>query len=336
MLIKDGGTTNTHPATLLSKVILILQLRKVALACWIILMSCLAWAQNQKEFIYLDGRAIATESSQNTCSYAIAPMNAAVAYSGGTGNISVIAGSGCAWTATTGDGWVTITGGNSGSGSGTVSYSISANGGGARAGSILIGGHPFTVTQDAYNYTPSPLLSAMMVPGYGIVLFWDLRVPYSSTDVIQVTRLTSTTYQTSQGYYIDNSVSYDPATTYVYRIQDISASGPYSNYDIATTIDFTDDPLTPGTVIKAQHILELRQAIDDIRAAAGLGAVTWTDSSLTGLNVKAVHINELRSNLNAALDVLQIARPIYTDDPIVAGQTVIKAVHIQEIRDAIK
>jgi hypothetical protein len=129
------------------------------------------------------------------------------------------------------------------------------------------------------------------------------------------------------------------ATTYIYRVRSVDAGGNYSdfsNIDIATTIIFTDDPLVANsTLIKALHVTELRQAVNAVRAAADLGAVTWTDSSISGVDVKAVHVSELRTNLDDARNRLGLSTGNYTDT-LTPGTTVIKAVHISELRDRVK
>jgi RHS repeat-associated protein len=100
---------------------------------------------------------------------------------------------------------------------------------------------------------------------------------------------------------------------------------------------FTDDPLTAGvTGIKAVHLTELRDAVNQLRARAGLQATVWTDSQLTGILIKAVHIVELRTALNAARTALGLSNPAYTDPTLNAGSTTIKAAHIQELRDRFK
>jgi YD repeat-containing protein len=60
----------------------------------------------------------------------------------------VTAGAGCAWTAVSNAGWITVTSGASGTGNGTVGYSVAANGGSdQRQGTVTIAGQTFTVTQ---------------------------------------------------------------------------------------------------------------------------------------------------------------------------------------------
>jgi polygalacturonase len=128
-------------------------------------------------------------------------------------------------------------------------------------------------------------------------------------------------------------------TTYIYRVRAVDGQGNYSafsNSDIATTIIFTDDPLVVGvTIVKAQHLTQLRQAVDAVRAAAALGGASWSDSAPAGVVIKAVHITELRSNLDQARSLLGLSTGSYTD-AITPGVTVVKAIHIQELRDRVK
>jgi hypothetical protein len=82
------------------------------------------------------------------CSFGIAPTSQNVSRSGGSGSIAVTASApSCAWTATAGAPWLTITSGASGTGNGTVGFSATANPGGSRSGTLTIGGQAFTVTQ---------------------------------------------------------------------------------------------------------------------------------------------------------------------------------------------
>jgi hypothetical protein len=103
-----------------------------------------------------------------------------------------------------------------------------------------------------------------------------------------------------------------------------------------TTV-FTDNQLFVGvTTAKAQHILELRRAVDALRAVAGLQAAQWTDPGLSvGAQIKAVHIQELRSYLEAAAIQLGYA-PVQYTDPSLGAVSIIKRVHIEELRQRIR
>ena len=83
-----------------------------------------------------------------SCTASIAPRAQAFPSSGGTGTVVVTIPDGCAWTATSQVGWITVTSGQTGSGDGTVGFSVAPNGGRLfRTGTLTIAGRTFTVTQ---------------------------------------------------------------------------------------------------------------------------------------------------------------------------------------------
>jgi hypothetical protein len=102
---------------------------------------------------------------------------------------------------------------------------------------------------------------------------------------------------------------------------------------------FTDAPLTVGgTVVKAVHFVELRQAIDTLRARFGLGVFAWTDATIVTevTPAKAVHLTELRAALNEVYAAASLPEPIYTHPIVTGGATVITAVDVEELRAAIR
>lgn len=112
--------------------------------------------------------------------------------------------------------------------------------------------------------------------------------------------------------------------------------------DVATTAAmlsvrvFTDATLSPGvTPVRAIHILELRTRVSEQRARFGLGSFPWTDSTLTGATIRAAHVIELREALRQAYVEARRSVPVYTDPTITPGVTMLKAVHIQELRTAV-
>jgi hypothetical protein len=126
-------------------------------------------------------------------------------------------------------------------------------------------------------------------------------------------------------------------TAYLYRVKATNLAGSSANSapDLATTVIFTDDPLVAGTTfIKAVHLAELRTAVNAVRALAGLAAATFTDAATPGVVVKAVHITQLRTGLDAALTTLGLPAGGYTN--AVAAGVVIKAIDFQEIRNRVK
>jgi len=106
------------------------------------------------------GGSVSKIVSTTPCTYAISPAGQNFGSSGGTGNVTVTAGNGCAWTATANDSWIHVTSGSSGSGNGGVDYSVDANtSSSSRMGTMTIAGQTFTVTQSgaiACTYSISP------------------------------------------------------------------------------------------------------------------------------------------------------------------------------------
>ena len=98
---------------------------------------------------------------------------------------------------------------------------------------------------------------------------------------------------------------------------------------------FTDDPLRPGvTPVRAVHFTELRERIDALREAAGLGRFRWTDPVLrAGVTPRGfVHLVELRSALAAAYGAAGRPVPRWTDPSPVARTIPVRAVHVMELR----
>src|SRR5882762_2884441 len=95
---------------------------------------------------------------------------------------------------------------------------------------------------------------------------------------------------------------------------------------------FTDSDLlaSGGIQIKALHITELRTAINALRGRLGLSAYSWQTSAISGGLIKADPILEMRTALDQALGA---PSPAYAAG-LAQGQP-IKAIHIQELRDRV-
>ncbi|HXD30262.1 MAG TPA: fibronectin type III domain-containing protein [Pyrinomonadaceae bacterium] len=135
--------------------------------------------------------------------------------------------------------------------------------------------------------------------------------------------------------YQDSGIS--SATSYLYRVRAVDSLGvssPSSTLVAATAISFTDPTLTTNvSEIKKDHIYDLRQSVNSMRALAGLSAATWTDTNLTGVYIYRTHVQQLRDRLNEALTALSIPVTSFTDSTITVASTQIRKVHIEELRE---
>jgi hypothetical protein len=111
-----------------------------------------------------------------------------------------------------------------------------------------------------------------------------------------------------------------------------------ANFRAAIAItEFTDPVLTSGvTMIKAVHIDELRTRINAVRTARGLGAQIWTDDTLTAGSsvIRAVHVEQMRTALAEAYTHVGLMPPTYSA-PAVATGVAVMAAAISELRAAV-
>jgi bacillolysin len=97
---------------------------------------------------------------------------------------------------------------------------------------------------------------------------------------------------------------------------------------------FTDDPIFIGqTAIKAVHLTELRTRINAIRVAKGLSQAVWTNAIAPGVPVRAIDIMELRTALIAAYTAAGMTPPTFTDS--LSSIVWIKEYHIGQLRNAV-
>jgi len=128
--------------------------------------------------------------------------------------------------------------------------------------------------------------------------------------------------------------------TYLYRVRAADAgvqTSPFSNIDAATTVFFTDDPIVANsTAIKAIHVSELRTAVNAMREAASLAPLAADATVATGAPVRAHHISDLRTGLTEARSAAGLTTVTFTDGTLTAGSTLVKAIHVQQLRDGVK
>lgn len=94
-----------------------------------------------------------------------------------------------------------------------------------------------------------------------------------------------------------------------------SASGtesPASYRGHAALDGFTDDPLTPGTIVKALHMTELQDRVNTLRAFYGLSTYAFSPIDARGIAGWTAHVNELR----AAIDSIGVNHEAWIAIPV--------------------
>lgn len=198
----------------------------------------------------------------------------------------------------------------------------------------------FKLTQDTSGSPPTAPggLTATAQTSTQVLLTWNAVANAANYEVMRRNGGSETSVGTP-GAATFTDITVSPDTSYIYRVRAVGAGGTsgFSNSDIATTVVFTDDALAAtSTAVKRTHLLELRTAINALRATAGLGTQTFTDSTINAgsTNVRAVHVTDMRTGLNAALSALSFSLPSYANT--ISAGAIVRAIDFQELRNAVK
>ncbi len=102
------------------------------------------------------------------------PASASHDSSGGNGTVNITNAGGCGWTAVSNDSWITNVTPPSGTGNSTVNYMVASNpSGGARTGTITIGGKTFTVNQSSTPTAVTLIQTSATAYDNGVLLEWQ-------------------------------------------------------------------------------------------------------------------------------------------------------------------
>jgi hypothetical protein len=133
--------------------------------------------------------AVTQHPSSIACTYEIAPASAAYSKDGGSGTFTMTAPPACRWTASTGEGWISIAPPSGESiGNGTVTYTVARNTQlGGRTGTITAGGRAFQITEAGdtglceYHVAPVDLSPCMAASQITASIATDAACPWTVT-----------------------------------------------------------------------------------------------------------------------------------------------------------
>jgi hypothetical protein len=114
--------------------------------------------------VVVASQSLTVSQAAAPCQFSLSRGGDAIGYGGGRLSVNLTTLTGCAWTASSGDGWISVVSGQTGNASGSVGVSVSANTGGARVGHVTIGGQTYTVTQDGAPPPPPPAPTPQPTP----------------------------------------------------------------------------------------------------------------------------------------------------------------------------
>lgn len=124
-----------------------------------------------------------------------------------------------------------------------------------------------------------------------------------------------------------------PSTAYLYRVRAVDGSGgasSLSDIDLATTVPFTTDAL-----ILFDHFSQVKTAINAVLATAGLSALPPDATFAQGSIIRAQHMLDLRAAIVAARAKIGLPAISFAE-AITAGETPIRNSQLDELRDAVR
>jgi hypothetical protein len=130
--------------------------------------------------------------------------------------------------------------------------------------------------------------------------------------------------------YPDSTLS---NTAYLYRVRAVDGAGGasgLSNIDLATTVAFTTDPL-----IKFDHFSQVRTAINAVLVTAGLTALTPDATFAQGSIIRAQHMVDLRNAIVTARTKIGLPAVSFAE-AVSAKMTPIRNSHLDELRNAVR
>jgi hypothetical protein len=277
------------------------------------------------------GVSVTVRQSGTNCLYEVSPLWVSHNSGAATGTITV--NSACAFEAAveSGSHFITI----AATTASTITYSVAQNNGAtARTGTIRVSGRGVNITQNGsgqaiFGLTATAASTSTASLSWSPVTGATAYEVYRSSNGSSLGLVTSTsgTSHTDSGLAANR--------TYLYRIRAVGASGAlaFSNLDPATTIVFSDPTIVDRvTRIRAVHILQLRTAVNAMRASGLLPSQTFSDPSLSGGPIRAVHVAQLRGALAAARLAMGLPAVSFADPSF----SVIRASHINDLRSGVQ
>jgi hypothetical protein len=213
-----------------------------------------------------------TVTQNSGCTFMLTPTSQNFVAAGGMNSVSVTSGTGCAWTAVSNNGFITVNSGTPGSGNGTVNYTVAANTGPARMGTMTIAGITFNVTQDSgCTFMLTPTSQNFTAPGGS-----------NSVNVSQTTSCSWTAVSNDAFIIIDSGTPGSGNGTVGYHVT--ANTGPMRTGTMTIagiTFTVTQDAACAFNLSSLSQHFVSTGGMDSVNVIAGTGC-TWTAVSNDG------------------------------------------------------
>ena len=254
------------------------------------------------------GLTFTVDQSGVGCSLSINPTNASFGAEGGPGSIAITANDpGCAWTAASNDGFITITSTNAGSGNGSVDYLVATNTSiDALTGTMTIAGSTFTVNQSGRGATADLAITKTNAPDPALVgtnLVYTLTVTNGGPDDARSVTVT------------------DPLPTNVTFVSAISSQGTVSH--LANSVSGNLGTLTNG----ASATVTILVTPTAPGLLTNVASVSTSDTDTNSANNSAMSIATVNGPPQADLAITNIASP----NPVFFGSNITYSITVTNL-----
>lgn len=131
--------------------------------------------------------SVSQAAAPQSCTYAITPMSANAPAAGTSGTITVTTQEGCAWSASSLNGFLTFPDGADRTGPGTVTFEVAANTSGFRTATANVAGRLFTVAQMGgsctYSITPASVNTSAAATSGSVTVTTQAGCSWSATSM---------------------------------------------------------------------------------------------------------------------------------------------------------
>ena len=180
---------------------------------------------------------------------------------------------------------------------------------------------------------PTPQnVTATLTSATAVTLTWT-----GSSPLYRIYR-NSTLIDTTSSTTYDDALLANSAGIYKVQASDVGQTlfSALSAPGYVTTFSYTDNPITAGsTNVKAQHLNQLRSAILALFSAAATTPPTLTTVA-AGDTVLAAHVQDLRNAINQFRTSQSLATTTFTDSTLTTGSTPIRRSHLSELRVVVR